>query len=116
MKNFNKKIQAQFDMMCATGKLFRVNIPGQKLWDLYLESFETKPIFRDPASNVHNCNLCNNFIRRYGNVVAIVDNQIVSIFDIEADEEMAASTKALSNLIKRSKVSNVFFETFKERK
>lgn len=114
MKNFNKKIQDQFDMMCSTGKLFRVDVPGQKLWDLYLESFETKPIFRDPASNVHNCNLCNNFIRRYGNVVAIVDNQIVSIFDIEADEEMGAPAKALSNLIKRSKVSNVFFETFKE--
>ena len=50
--------------MCQTGKLFRSTMTGREVWDLYLDSFEEDPIFRDPQSSEHNCNLCNNFIRR----------------------------------------------------
>jgi hypothetical protein len=71
MEKFNKKIQAQFMAMCATAKLFRVALTGDEMWDLYIKSFEQDPIFRDPNSTLHNCNLCKNFIRRYGNIVAI---------------------------------------------
>lgn len=71
MEQLNKLIQAQFDKMCLTGKLFRVELSGRELWDLYLSSFENDPIFRDPTSSEHNCNNCNNFIRRYGNIVAV---------------------------------------------
>jgi len=35
MKELNKLIQSQFKTMCDSGKLFRVNIPGQKLWELH---------------------------------------------------------------------------------
>ena len=67
MEKLNKKIQSQFDTMCQTGKLFRVEMSGQQVWDLYLSSFkkENDPIFIDPESSVHNCNHCKNFIRRY---------------------------------------------------
>ena len=74
MENFNKLIQAQFDKMCKTGKLFRSKVTGQEVWDKYIESFEDDPIFRDPESSSHNCNLCKNFIRRYGNIIAIDDS------------------------------------------
>lgn len=115
MKQFNQKLQEQFTKMCATGKLFKVALSGQQVWDLYLQSFKPDPIFRDPASSVHNCNLCNNFIRRYGNIVAITnDFKIMSIFDVEADEEFALVAKNLSKAITSSKVSEVFFETFNE--
>ena len=49
MKQFNEKLQAQFNVMCATNKLFRSSLTGQEIWDLYLKSFENDPIFRDPA-------------------------------------------------------------------
>lgn len=115
MINLNKQIQEQFDKMCATGKLFRSSITGQQIWNLYLESFEYDPIFRDPESSEHNCNLCNNFMRRYGNIVAIDENyQIMTIFDVDAPEEYAPSMKALSTLLRASKIANVFFETFSE--
>lgn len=73
MKNFNEKIQKQFTEMCKTGKLFRVSLTGQEIWDLYLKSFDNDPMFRDPESSVHNCNHCKNFIRRYGNIVAVTE-------------------------------------------
>lgn len=117
MQEIVKAIQSQFDIMCQTGKLFRVELTGQEIWDLYLKSFkkENDPIFRDPESSTHNCNHCNNFIRRYGNIVAIDKNyKLVTMFDIDADEEYADSMKAISKAILKSKVKDVFFETFSE--
>jgi len=115
MKKFNEKIQKQFDQMCKSGKLFRVTLTGQQIWDLYLQSFDGDPVFRDPASSTHNCNLCNNFIRRYGNVVSIDEKYNTStIFDIEIDGEFAPVAEALSKAIKSSLLSEVFFETFAE--
>lgn len=117
MKKLSEKIQAQLNIMCATGKLFRVEMTGQEIYDLYIQSFEPEnnPIFRDPSSSTHNCNLCNNFIRRYGNIVSIgSDNSIMTIFDVSIEGEFDAPMKALSKAIKGSAIKDVFFETFDE--
>jgi len=117
MKAFNKKVQEQFNLMSQIGKLFRVELAGQKIWDLYLSSFtkENDPVFRDPASSVHNCNHCKNFIRRYGNIVSVDENyNIATMFDVVADEEFENTAKVLSAAIKSSKITEVFFETFNE--
>ena len=117
MQEIVKAIQIQFDIMCQTGKLFRVEMTGNEVWDLYLKSFkkENDPIFRDPESSTHNCNHCNNFIRRYGNIVAIDKNyKLITMFDIDADEKYVDSMKAISKAILKSKVKDVFFETFIE--
>lgn len=117
MIDFTNAIQLQFNKMCETGKLFRSSISGQQVWDLYINSFESKynPIFRDPESSTHNCNLCKNFIRRYGNIVAIDENyDIITMFDVEAPEEFNSVAKAISTKLKNSKISDVYFETFNE--
>jgi hypothetical protein len=121
MINFNKILQEQFNKMCSTGKLFRSSLTGQKIWDLYIESFHNDPIFRDPNSSEHNCNLCNNFIRRYGNIVAIdKDFRLMTLWDIdlnkEADEygEYLSSCNEISNALSLAPIQNVFFETFNE--
>lgn len=115
MENFNKLIQAQFDKMCKTGKLFRSKVTGQEVWDKYLGSFEDDPIFRDPESSSHNCNLCKNFIRRYGNIIAIDENyKIMTIWDVNPDDVYKPSAKAISKLLKSKPVLDVFFETFDE--
>src|SRR5262245_28308014 len=116
MLHLTKKIQEKFNTMCSTGKLFRVELSGQQIWDLYLKSFSKQddPVFRDPESTTHNCNHCKNFIRRYGNIVAVVDGKIATMFDVEADEEYNNSMVAMSEAIKKSKIRDVFFETFAE--
>lgn len=120
IKNLNVKLQEQFNKMCSTGKLFRTKLTGREVWDIYINSFskENNPVFRDPESSVHNCNHCKNFIRRYGNIVSIDSNyNISSIFDImneHVDDEFKDTVKELSNKIRKSKIINVFFETFDE--
>lgn len=115
MKELTQLLQTQFDKMCQTGKLFRSEVSGYKLWDVYLKSFDKSddPIFRDPESTTHNCNLCKNFIRRYGNIVAVDENfNIMTIFDVNSSSEYKNSCEAMSKLLKSSKISGVFFETF----
>jgi hypothetical protein len=115
MEGLTKKIQAQFDKMCATGKLFRVALSGSNVWDTYLGSFENDAVFRSPDSSYHNCNNCNNFLRRYGNIVAIDGTfNLMSIFDVELEDgsEYSKPMANLSNLIKSTPITEVFVETF----
>lgn len=117
MEKLNKVLQEQFAIMCATGKLFKSQVSGQQVWDVYLNSFkeEDDPVFRDPQSSTHNCNHCNNFVRRYGNIVAIDENyNIITMFDVTVDEEYQSSADEISKLLKESPIANIFFETFDE--
>ncbi len=116
MKELNIQLQAQFNKMCATGKLFRADISTETVWELYLGGFGKRndPVFRDPESSMHNCNHCNNFIRRYGNVVALdsTDMSIMTIFDVNCSDEYQNSMDMMSSVISAAKIKNVFFETF----
>lgn len=115
MKKLNEMLQAQFAIMCATGKLFKSSVTGQEVWDMYLGSFsrEDDPTYRDPESSVHNCNYCQSFVRRYGNVVAIdKDFNTISIFDVLVEEEYQASMTKMSEMLRRAPIADVFFESF----
>lgn len=118
MKEFNKKLQDKFADICKGGKLFRSSVTGRQLWSLYLKSFDAagNPVFRDPESTTHNCNHCNNFIKRYGNIVAVDENfNIVTMFDVEGlSDEYAPVAKAMAAALKKSSIQDVFFETYKE--
>jgi len=117
MIQFSKLMQAQFDKMCRTGMLFRVNISGDSLWSKYLNSFlpDNDPVFKDPQSSTHNCKLCNNFIRRYGNIVAVgTDGKLMSLFDFDIEGEFSSVVTSLSKYITSAAIEKVFFESYSE--
>lgn len=115
MKQLNIALQAQFNKMWATGKLFRSALTGQDVWDLYMSGFGQDAIFRDPQSSEHNCNQCKSFIRRYGNIVAVDENNnIMTIFDVEAPDEYAPSCTLMHVTIAAYPIQDVFFETYDE--
>ena len=111
-------MQAQFKKMCDIGMLFRSVVTGQEVWDLYIKAFkpEYNPVFRDPSSSLHNCNHCSNFIRRYGNIVAIKeDGSIMSLFSLSGvEEEYKKPIETINRLICSKAIGGVFFETFDE--
>lgn len=118
MEQLRILLQNQFDKMCLTGRLFRSNVSGQQVWETYLNSFkpEHNPVFRDPESSIHNCNLCKNIIRRYGNILSVNEKgEIESIFsNVIADDEYSNSVNACASLLEKSAIINVFFETYDE--
>ncbi len=117
-KEFNQKIQQQFAKMCATGKLFRVELTGQQVWDIYINGFSASqnPVFRDPQSSVHNCNTDKHFIKRYGNIVALDENNsIMTMFDIDvAGSDFETTVPNLSAWLKEAKIVAPFFESWNE--
>lgn len=118
-KQFLTVLQNQFQNMVQYN-LYRLDVSGDDIWDAYINGFDAKdnPIFRDPNSSYHNCNNDKNYIRRYGNIVAINDNfEIVSMFDVLSEVEGTGyenSIKKIQSLISKAKVKDIFFETFNE--
>jgi hypothetical protein len=110
-----KQFQAMFDGAKANGvTLYRTDVPRDDLWDTYLSSFPegTNPIFRERTAN--DCSACRQFIKAVGNVVALTDEGVISIWDISVDEP-AYQTVAndLSELVKSYPIQNVFLHTEK---
>ena len=118
-KKFSDLVAEQFSRLSNGQPLFKSSLDGNKLWELYISSFkpENNPPFRDPNSSTHNCNLDKNFIRRYGNVVAIgTDLKIKTIWDIDIDEtsQFYDSVLAMNNALKQAVIQDIFMETFNE--
>ena len=109
----SKMLQEQFAKMCATGKLFRSKVSGDQIWEAYMSGFGEDPIFRDPQSSEHNCNQCKHFFQRYGNIVAVAeDNSIMTMFDGDTTDEYRESFANMRNLLISAPIENVFVETF----
>ena len=90
-------------------KLFTVNIDKDALWHLYLDSFPegTNKIFRERRE--YDCSCCKQFIRSFGNVVAIKGNKFVSIWDFETNDiKYQPVMNALSTYIHKAIIDNVF--------
>jgi len=115
MLEFKKKMQKQFERMCQTNALFVTNVDTNILWEKYLAATNGS-IFRDPNSSTYNCKLCNNFIRRYGNIVAInpVNHKLMTLFDFEIEGEYSKVPKTLKDFILGNKISDFFIETYAE--
>jgi hypothetical protein len=104
---FTKAVKNQFDEMSKRA-LYRVDIDKQELWELYLKSFPagTDPVYKTRTE--HDCNCCKNFIRDVGNVVAIVDGKIQTIWDTEIPTFYGEISKVMSERVKQGKIVDVF--------
>lgn len=117
MELISRAMNQHFKEMIGSGKpLFRVNVSGSKLWEVYMRGYGEDPIFRDPASSEHNCNACRHFIEHYGNIVTLnEDNTFTSIFDFvvpqAGKEEYGKSIDALSKAVHSGEVCDVFVVT-----
>ena len=96
-----KMLEHFANMTKDSTQLFEVSLDKDKLWDLYLESFppEKNKIFRERRE--HDCSCCRHFIKTMGNVVAIKDGKVISLwdFDIEGDDTYELSIKAMREYV-----------------
>lgn len=103
-------VQKQFAEM-QNHQLFRVNVDKDQLWATYLSSFPegTDPIYRERTE--HDCSCCRQFVKNVGDVVAIIDGKVVSIWDVTVKGEPAyqAVVDGLSKFVKAAKIDNVFY-------
>lgn len=92
--------------------LFRVNVTGDELWQLYLSSFPegTNPVYRERTE--HDCGCCRHFIRTIGNVVALTDKGLESIWDVtlplSAADGYGVVANELAKVVKNADICDVF--------
>ena len=105
---FKTAVQKQFDVM-KKSPLFVTDVGKDLLWETYIESFPagTNEIFRERRE--YDCQCCKQFIRACGNMVTIVNNNLVSIWDITVGSHFQVVADALSTLVKSKLVKDTFF-------
>ncbi len=110
-KEFNNALAAHFQKMTATG-LFRVAVDKDKLWETYLGAFPegSNPIYKTRTE--HDCSCCRHFIRTVGDVVTIVNNRLITIWDFTVDNAAYQTVaSAMTDLIYDLPIDNVFLHT-----
>lgn len=104
-------VAAQFQRMSAH-ELFRTDVEKDALWTTYLSNFPdgTNPIMRKRTE--HDCSCCRQFVRAIGNVVAIIDGKLTSVWDIDiGNPTYEAVSAAMSDLVKAAPIDNRFLHT-----
>lgn len=107
-KTIKTAVAKQFATM-SNQQLFRMNIDKDVLWQTYLSAFPegTNPIYKERTE--HDCNCCKQFIRAVGDVVAIKDGVLVSIWDGKVgDANYQIVADALATYVKSVAVKDVF--------
>lgn len=105
---FADAIKTRFDEM-SKGELFVVNIDKDVVWNAYLEAFPEgeNPIYRERTE--HDCSCCKNFVRNIGNVVAVVDGKLQSVWSVPGLEyPYSVVAEKLAELIESATISDLF--------
>lgn len=87
-KDFSNKMQIHVNEAFKNEThLFVVDVNKDEMWNLYLDSFPegTNPIYR--TRREFDCGCCRNFVKQFGNVVALKDNKIVSIWNFQVNDD-----------------------------
>lgn len=101
-------VARQFSLM-SSHDLFRTEADKDVMWATYLSSFPdgTNPVFRERTE--HDCSCCRQFVRTIGNVVAIIDGRLTSIWDGPLDNPTyEAVSSAMRALVKSHPIDNRF--------
>lgn len=107
---FKKRLQDHVaNMISDQEALFITDTDNEVLWNKYLDSFPpgTNEIFRERRE--FDCSCCRHFIKSFGNIVAIVNNKPVNVWDFKTnDDKFQPVIKALSNYVKSMPIRDVF--------
>lgn len=107
-EQFSIAVHAQFELM-KQHQLFTKDVGKDDLWRTYLDSFPegTNEIFR--TNTEHDCNCCSQFIKRIGNVVAIIDGEITSVWDVEIGYPYDEVAAAMRQRVMSTEIRSKFF-------
>lgn len=106
--DFKIAVQQQFNKMVKS-ELFVTNVDKDIMWGTYLNSYPkgTNKIYKERTE--HDCQCCKQFIRNCGNVVSIVDDKLISIWDINIGGHYQVVANALSKLVKKQLIKDIFY-------
>lgn len=112
-KTFKAAMQKQFQYLVDNNAtLFLTDVSRDAIWEKYMDAFPegTNNIYKERRE--YDCVCCRQFLRPYANVVAIVDNQLVTIWDIEVEGYYQEVADKLSQFVKSQPVRDIFVSEY----
>lgn len=113
---FKQEVAAQLDKMCAENNyLFEVDLDKDKLWEIYLETIPSEDNQIYKTRREFDCSACRHFIKAIGNVVAIKNGEVISVWDCgSANPKWDMVAKAMATYVKENAIAEVFLSKFKK--
>lgn len=111
----DKLIEHFNEMVTDVDHLFEVELDKDQLWNLYLDSFPagTNNIYRERRE--HDCSCCRQFVKNIGNVVAIKNNEVITIWDFDtASTTYQPVVDALAAFVRSNSVTDVYISETKK--
>lgn len=102
-------VEKQFNEMKGR-PLFVVDIPGDELWETYIESFPegTNEIHKERRE--YDCQCCRHFIKAVGGLVAIDENnEFIPIWDFEIDGGFQDVVNTMYDLVAEKYIRDVYY-------
>lgn len=96
-------------MLTDQSVLFVADTDNDALWSTYLDSFPpgTNEIYRERRE--FDCSCCRHFIKTFGNVVAIKDNYVGTIWDFDTNSRVYQPViDALAAFVRSAPIRDVF--------
>lgn len=113
-KIIRNALEDNFKKMCEeNANLFEVDLDKDILWETYLNTIPAKDnkIYR--TRREFDCSCCRHFIKGIGNVVAIKDNKMISLWDFKtSDDTWNTVLEAMSKFVKKHKVTDIYVSKF----
>jgi hypothetical protein len=106
--SFNKiktQVEARMNFL-AKHELFTVSIEKDVLYTSYLEALPQE------LRQEHTCSCCRHFINTYGNIVAIVNGKIETLWDFEVEAPYNYVPLELADLVRASSIEAPFVSKF----
>lgn len=106
---FKKQVANRFKQMLSTGRILNTDYDRDEIWQSYLLTFE------DSIRQEHNCNLCKSFIRQIGGAVVVDENnELLTIWDVDAPAEYADSAKKLRDYVRSRAIKGIYYHDSKK--
>lgn len=101
-KEFKQKFQDNFKAIDGK-QLFIADVSKDELWKTWLASFP------EEIRQEYNCNCCRQFIKNYGGLVFINDqNEIDTIWNFRASDEFEKVPYLMQTLVSNVPIANIF--------
>lgn len=115
-KEFNTILEESFKQLTQEEDfLFEVDVDKDEMWNLYLDSFPegTNEYFRERRE--FDCSCCRNFIKTIGNVVAVKNGVVKTIWDFKTgSSKYQPVIDSLSEYIKSKTIKDVWVNKLNE--
>lgn len=107
VETFEQLQQAQqkhFEERFAGKVIYKVVNNREAIWETYINAFEAGATRQE-----YECNACNSFIRRFGGLVVIENDALVSLWRFETgNEEFQPALDALANYVEAQQIDSIF--------